>query len=203
MSLSTMRRRNSRPRDGDGQHGAPQREEQARDPPTRRGGTRLEIAEADRRLDALLEEERGRAASLPAQPGVKRLEIAGGRAQSSQQGLQEALNDPRAEAMGLGALQDAFRHSFGLLQQLVDVRFLLSKGYLDHYLGATIREPICRRRRTFGTSRRPGCKWFSTTRRCEDSWNWAVWSAWGGAAGFGSVWNSYSRCWSWSEPFLE
>ena len=127
-----MRRRNSRPREGDTQHGAPQSEDQARGPPPRRGEERLEVGAADRRLDALIEEERGRAVSLPAEPGVKRLEVTGGRSQSSQQGplmgqlqgppmgqqvVQDALSDPRAEAMGLGALQDAVRHSFGLLQQ--------------------------------------------------------------------------------------
>ena len=132
MSLSTMRRRNSRPREGDTQHGAPQSEDQARGPPPRRGEERLEVGGADRRLDALIEEERGRAVSLPAEPGVKRLEVTGGRSQSSQQGplmgqlqgpvmgqqtVQDALSDPRAEAMGLGALQNAVRHSFGLLQQ--------------------------------------------------------------------------------------
>jgi len=31
--------------------------------------------------------------------------------------VRDALSDPRAEALGLGALQDAVRHSFGLLQQ--------------------------------------------------------------------------------------
>ena len=76
--LSTMRRRNSRPREGDTQHGAPQREDQAHGPPPRRGEERLEVGAADRRLDALIEEERGRAVSLPAGPGVKRLEVAGG-----------------------------------------------------------------------------------------------------------------------------
>ena len=149
MSLSTMRRRNSRPREGDTQHGAPQREDQARGPPPRRGEERLEVGAADRRLDALIEEERGRAVSLPAGPGVKRLEVAGGRSQSSQQGpmmgqlqgpvtgpqtVPDALSDPRAEAMGLGALQDAVRHSFGLLQQALG-RPVPQQGLLGPLLG--------------------------------------------------------------------
>ena len=71
------------------------------------------------RLNALLEEERARAASLPVQPGMRRLEISdGGRSQPSQpQGgggqlvgrplmekFEMLLSDPRAEALGLGAL---------------------------------------------------------------------------------------------------
>ena len=124
-----MRRRNSRSRVEDAQHGAAHREEDARGPPPRRddgrrSGERLELGVADRRLDALLEEERSRAASMPAQPGVRRLEVSG-RGQEPRpsqpardgRGVPDALSDPRAEALGLGALQDAVRHSFGLLQQ--------------------------------------------------------------------------------------
>ena len=124
-----MRRRNSRSRVEDAQHGAAHREEDARGPPPRRddgrrSGERLELGVADRRLDALLEDERSRAASMPAQPGVRRLEVSG-RGQEPQpsqpardgRGVPDALSDPRAEALGLGALQDAVRHSFGLLQQ--------------------------------------------------------------------------------------
>ena len=100
-----MRRRNSRPREGDTQHGAPQSEDQARGPPPRRGEERLEVGAADRRLDALIEEERGRAVSLPAEPGVKRLEVTGGRSQSSQQGpLMGQLQGP---VMGQQTVQDA------------------------------------------------------------------------------------------------
>ena len=90
MSLSTMRRRNSESRAADTQPGANQREGQARGPTPRqsdgrRDGERLGLGVADRRLNALLEEERARAASLPVQPGMRRLEISdGGRSQPSQ-----------------------------------------------------------------------------------------------------------------------
>lgn len=51
-----------------------------------------------------------------------------------QQVVQDALSDPRAEAMGLGALQDAVRHSFGLLQQALG-RPVPQQGLLGPLLG--------------------------------------------------------------------
>ena len=144
--MSTLRRRNSSRSREESQHGAAQGEEHARGPPPRQrdgqgNGERLELGAADRRLDALLEEERARAASVPARPDVKRLEVrSGAGSQPSQpvqdvgQGARDALNDPRAEALGLGALQDAVRHSFGLLQQALG-RGEPQQGLLGPLLG--------------------------------------------------------------------
>eukprot|EP00435_Cladocopium_sp_Y103_P035100 s3371_g9.t1 len=162
MSLSTLRlrRENSRSRSG-GVHGGAPAGEDARNPPTRRGGMEgssnaagmaghsdrlrddrgpgrghgLDVGLADRRLDALLEEERARvrAASVPTGPEIRRLTLGenhnqgqvGGRPsdsgghQPTQQstGVENALTDLRAESLGLGQLQEALRQSFGVLQQ--------------------------------------------------------------------------------------
>ena len=87
---------------------------------------------ADRRLDALIEEElQGkamRAQSVPVR--MKRLGAAAGAGSgqggppavatsSGHQGQQEVrqlLNDPRGQVMGLGHLQEAVRQSFEVLQ---------------------------------------------------------------------------------------
>ena len=95
----------------------------------------VEIGVADRRLDALIEEElQGkamRAQSVPVRAAeMKRLGAAAGAgsgqggppavaASSGHQGQQEVrqlLNDPRGQVMGLGHLQEAVRQSFEVLQ---------------------------------------------------------------------------------------
>ena len=95
----------------------------------------VEIGAADRRLDALIEEEMkakaARAQSVPVGAAeVKRLGVAAGAgsghggppamaASSGNQGQHEVrqlLNDPRGQAMGLGHLQEAVRQSFEVLQ---------------------------------------------------------------------------------------
>ena len=95
----------------------------------------VEIGVADRRLDALIEEElqgkAARAQSVPVRAAeVKRLGAAAGdgsghggptvvAASSGHQGQQEIrqlLNDPRGQVMGLGHLQEAVRQSFEVLQ---------------------------------------------------------------------------------------
>ena len=95
----------------------------------------VEIGAADRRLDALIEEElmakAARAQSVPVGAAeVKRLGVAasagsghGGppavAAASGGQGqpeVRQLLNDPRGQAMGLGHLQEAVRQSFEVLQ---------------------------------------------------------------------------------------
>eukprot|EP00435_Cladocopium_sp_Y103_P057062 s2541_g19.t1 len=100
-----------------------------------------EVGVADSRLDALLEEERlrTRAASLPAGPEIRRLTLGEPRTTSGgvpsdrgqtgqpvmiqqQAGVEGMLNDPRAQALGLGQLQEALRQSFGVLQQALGQR---------------------------------------------------------------------------------
>ena len=89
---------------------------------------------ADRRLDALIEEDR-RAMSVPVRPGVRRLELddvraqqpsgssmagRGDGAQTRQEalsGVPDLLRDPRAGNLGLGQLQDVVRQSFEVLRQ--------------------------------------------------------------------------------------
>ena len=111
---------------------------------------------ADRRLDALLE-ERARATSVPARPGVRRLEVTAreGVSQPSQPApgdrqqmvvqtpgkVPDALSDPRAEALGLGA----HKMRFGILLAFCSKHLAvenLSKVYLDLFLVATIREQL-------------------------------------------------------------
>ena len=88
---------------------------------------------ADRRLDALIEEDRT-AMSVPVRPGVRRLELDGVRAQQPSgssmagrgdgaqprqealSGVPDLLRDPRAGNLGLGQLQDAVRQSFEVLR---------------------------------------------------------------------------------------
>ena len=94
----------------------------------------VEVGVADKRLDALIEEEmRARAQSVPvAAAEIKRLGGAaaggehghGGRSMAASSGSQgqgqpevrQLLNDPRGQAMGLGHLQEAVRQSFEVLQ---------------------------------------------------------------------------------------
>ena len=95
----------------------------------------LEVGAADRRLDALIEEEMkakaARAQSVPVGAAeVKRLGVAAGvggghggqsaaTASSGHQGppeVRQLLNDPRGQVMGLGHLQEAVRQSFEVLQ---------------------------------------------------------------------------------------
>ena len=95
----------------------------------------LEVGAADRRLDALIEEEMkakaARAQSVPvAAAEVKRLGVAAGAggghgghsavtASSGHQGtpeIRQLLNDPRGQVLGLGHLQEAVRQSFEVLQ---------------------------------------------------------------------------------------
>ena len=94
----------------------------------------LEVGAADRRLDALIEEEMkakaARAQSVPVGAAeVKRLGVAAGvggghgghsaATASSGQGppeVRQLLNDPRGQVMGLGHLQEAVRQSFEVLQ---------------------------------------------------------------------------------------
>ena len=100
MSLSTLRRReNSRAREltPDGRAPGEDQAQGARAPGRGAGeGRRLEIGVADRRLEALLEEERTRAASVPV-AGVRRLRLEDGRDQT------RALDDGGREAAGRGA----------------------------------------------------------------------------------------------------
>ena len=100
MSLSTLRRReNSRAREltPDGRAPGEDQAQGARAPGRGAGeGRRLEIGGADRRLEALLEEERTRAASVPV-AGVRRLRLEDGRDQT------RALDDGGREAAGRGA----------------------------------------------------------------------------------------------------
>ena len=95
----------------------------------------VEVGAADRRLDALIEEEMkakaARAQSVPVGAAeVKRLGVAAGvggghgghsaaAASSGHQGppeVRQLLNDPRGQVMGLGQLQEAVRQSFEVLQ---------------------------------------------------------------------------------------
>ena len=100
MSLSTLRRReSSRAREltPDGRAPGEDQAQGARAPGRGAGeGRRLEIGVADRRLEALLEEERTRAASVPV-AGVRRLRLEDGRDQT------RALDDGGREAAGRGA----------------------------------------------------------------------------------------------------
>ena len=98
MSLSTLRRReNSRARELTPDGRAPGEDQaQGARAPHRGEGRRLEIGGAGRRLEALLEEERTRAASVPV-AGVRRLRLEDGRDQT------RALDDGGREAAGRGA----------------------------------------------------------------------------------------------------
>ena len=122
MAMQQRRRRKSR--------------EKTEEQPPQEQRTPLVIGEADRRLDALIEQEKRsqRAASLPAPSGLRRVAIQGDQGASSSQAAgtgmalhpgqgegQEAaagqvLTDPRAAQLGLGQLQQAVRSSFELLQ---------------------------------------------------------------------------------------
>ena len=111
-----------------------ERKETAESQPDR--APQVEIGAADRRLDALIEEElktkAARAQSVPVRAAeVKRLGVAAASADSGHGGhptaaassggqgqpeVRQLLNDPRGQAMGLGHLQEAVRQSFEVLQ---------------------------------------------------------------------------------------
>ena len=93
----------------------------------------LEIGAADRRLDALIEEEiRSRARSVPASSTTAEVKRLGSSMAASlgpqgppvtyhpphpaQEQVHQLVMDPRGQSMGLGHLQEAVRHSFEVLQ---------------------------------------------------------------------------------------
>ena len=90
---------------------------------------RLEVGVADRKLDALIEEElRSRAKSVPASSCMAEMKRLGASAaeslrapqgppvtyhpQPAQEQVHQLVMDPRGQSMGLGHLQEAVRHSF-------------------------------------------------------------------------------------------
>ena len=117
----------------------------------------LEVGAADRRLDALIEEEMkakaARAQSVPvAAAEVKRLGVAAGAggghgghsavtASSGHQGtpeIRQLLNDPRGQVLGLVHLQEAVRHL-----KCCSMLFkgpVPSRPYLIRFFGPVIRE---------------------------------------------------------------
>ena len=143
---------------------------------------------ADRRLDALIEEElQGkamRAQSVPVRAAeVKRLGAAAGdgsghggptavAASSGHQGQQEVrqlLNDPRGQVMGLGHLQEAVRQSFEVLQHAQGQA--LSRPYLILFFGPVIREVMPEPDVEFFQ----GTGWRLALHCGRAGWRWSAW----------------------------